>query len=151
MAWDAKVLLGLGIGLILASAIFFSVKQGTNIDANINGEDYDSLLRFGAENTYKPDLDYLYEIDDTNITGEEDKNTGEDLRQEEKVEFEIEKGTCALDTSVILSNHGLIDNKEMFMDELKERDKARRIKYGAYEIRQDIGVDKLIEKITWNP
>lgn len=161
--WDSKLLLGIGIGLVLASGFFFSINQGFrgagssakdqyesvlfDLKASSEGEELYDLEKEGLKEEVKEIRELEKEID-----GEKDEKEGRERVKEkdnqDDFEFEISEGTNARELALNLYEVGFIKDVDAFLEELEEKDKTHMIRYGSYNISPSMEKDKLIEKIT---
>ncbi|UMZ73392.1 endolytic transglycosylase MltG [Natranaerofaba carboxydovora] len=153
MKWDAKVVLGIGIGLILASAMFFVLDHGEDTADYYTDEKYESLrwLSNGNEshNILEDDAYSLDNLEIENNNDSEDSSNGNasDYNNEE-ISFEIPEGSRASEVVELLLEKDLIEDKEEFSSKLEDKRLTRRIVYGSYEVSTDIDNDTLLSTIT---
>ena len=160
MKWDAKVVLGIGIGLILASAMFFVLDHGEETADYYSDEKYESLSWLSNDNESDNILeDDTYSLDNLEIENNNDCDISEDSSNEYnndnmesetsqnkkgEISFEIPEGSRASEVVELLQEKELIEDKEEFYMKLEEKRLTHRIIYGNYEVSSDIDDDILL-------
>lgn len=136
----AILLLGVGIGVVLTSGIFYynpNIKYKTYTDEQILAKATEIQLRDSRkkEETDKSDAK----------ANSNDKNNEE--KKSKKVKFIIEQGESIDEIINRLYELEIIDNKESFLDRLKVREATQKIHFGEYEFELSTNYDDIIDKL----
>jgi len=142
-----NICMGIGIGLIIASV--------ANISAAPRGLTEDDIRREAA----KHNLIVMNTKDLIKKQPEENKEAQEQPKQtpqqaekaEQTVVIVIESGATSEGIAELLLNHKLIDNKQTFINRLKELKRESKVQIGTFKIPAGSSIDKVIDIITATP
>lgn len=146
------VLFGMGLGLVLASLVFFMEPSANFGEEDIIQEARELGMVFREEVVYfAEDLEDNPREEDTiideKIPAEEDSSEenppGDSLAGEKEVDGDGEKGEkyvsipsgfCLEKTASLLQEEGVLADKEIFMKLARDMEAASRIRAGSYEL-----------------
>jgi len=136
-----NICLGIGIGLILASManIYMTPKKLSKDEVKRQAEQYNLIV--------------IDKKDVINKETEQPKNNIEQQnpKEEQNVVIVIESGTNSEAIADNLLNSKLLDNKQEFLNRLRELNKESNVQIGSFKIPRGSSIDKIIETITTSP
>ncbi len=130
-----NILLGLGLGLVLASLININV-----VNKNITN---DFIVKAAIKNGLividpKDIINKENELSNTNNTINVDKN--------DIIEIKIKEDHSIKDIADMLYNNGLIDDKDIFLDYFNNS--SDQVKRGIFYIKKGLGIKEVINTIS---
>lgn len=140
----AVLLLGVGIGIILTSSILY-------FNPRIEYKEYtdEEIVSKYTEIKLKNERKASNSKEDNNKNKVNDLEEENEQQEEKKIkEMVINEGESIKDIIDRLYELNIIDNKEKFLDRLKERKSTQKIQYGEYDIEIPINYDEIIDEIT---
>ncbi len=147
MVKSRNFLMGLGAGFLIISVIliFHDENRGITYHWTI-----DELKKISLEEGYK-----LYTEDELNqVTIEYEQRLAECQNQknikekEQEIVFEIHKGMDTYSVALYLEGIGVIQEKNLFIEQLNDKKLTRKIKAGTFTYVPTMTMDNLIEMIT---
>ncbi len=139
-----NILFGVGIGMILTSAlnISFGDKELTLQDIKNEAQKHNLIVIDGNE--------LIEKKDDSNNEGSTlpKDNSGAVDKIDVFVEINIEKGLNSGQVAKLLKDKELINDELTFINELNRQNKSNIIQYGKYSIKKGIETQELIKIIT---
>lgn len=168
-----SVVLGVGIGVLLTSILGIIYSLGTtasqtisddeimararqlgmveNVQSILIDDESNEKLNNHSRSNNNLDNQQSKEQDQDSeklaeVTGEEE--IAENGTMSGEVSFVIESGATSHVVADILLEHGLIDDKQLFLIELERRDAITRIKAGSYNLKRNLSIEEIIEIIT---
>ncbi|MBS4535449.1 hypothetical protein GOQ29_07425 [Clostridium sp. D2Q-14] len=136
----AILFLGMGIGIIFTAIVFY-------FNPKIEYKEYtdEEIVSKYTEIKLKDDREHSNSLDNNQ---KEDSKHNKEQKEEKKIKkLVIDKGESINDIIDKLYELHIIDNKESFLDRLKERKATQKIEYGKYEIEIPISYDEIIDEI----
>jgi hypothetical protein len=174
-------ILGLGSGLVLSSLLMFglqlggvgsapgsenrqtgrqtvSVQQQDNTQEKGGGSNTSAVSTPESDSTNTadksngPDMSSTLAQDSSSSTGESEKmtQTNSDQTQQE-IRLTIPAGSDAEKIADLLLKKGLISNKEVFLETVKQRNVASQFKAGTYTIPSGLSINNLISILIQKP
>ncbi|HCJ56413.1 hypothetical protein [Lutispora sp.] len=146
-SYDIKgIILGIGIGLVLSSIINININSRALTDDFIKTE----ASKKGFIIVNPKDLIDKGETSEKNSTyeGEKINEDSDEMEEIGEVEIKVSKGYDSYKTADVLAEHGLIDDKNGFMDRLYKRGKDDKIQYGSFILKKGMSYDDIIDVIT---
>lgn len=133
-----NIMLGFGLGLVLASLININIQnKNVTIDFIKSEALKKGLIVIDPKDVINKDTD-LSSIDSDNHNN----------KDAVAIEVTIEKGYDSYKTADILLNSGLIEDKKMFIDCLNDCKKPNLIKHGVFFIKKGSSLEEIIDIIT---
>ncbi len=136
-----NICLGIGIGLILASManIYMTPKKLSKDEVKRQAEQYNLIV-----------------IDKKDVINKETEQPKVNIEQqnpkeEQNVIIVIESGTNSEAIADNLIKSKLLDNKQEFLNRLRELNKESNVQIGSFKIPRGSSIDKIIETITTSP
>ncbi|HOH88588.1 MAG TPA: hypothetical protein PKU88_05360 [Bacillota bacterium] len=125
-----NIILGLGIGLVLASMMNISMgnKELTLEEIKKEAQKH-GLVVFSKEEII-------------------DSRNQENTAPTEKVTVEIKSGMSSESIAALLRQKGIINDSGAFIDKLKETNNETKLKEGTFEIPKGSGYDEIISILT---
>ncbi len=136
-----NICLGIGIGLILASManIYMTPKKLSKDEVKRQAEQY-NLIVIDKKDVINKDIEQP-----------KDNIEQQNPQEEQNVVIVIESGTNSEVIADNLLNSKLLDNKQEFLNRLRELNKESKVQIGSFKIPRGSSIDKIIETITTSP
>ncbi|HBY20236.1 MAG: hypothetical protein A2Y24_08905 [Clostridiales bacterium GWE2_32_10] len=145
-------MMGLGIGLMLVSAIIFTAQMYDLNEITLESKTNKVVEKVSPQNdtdarTKKIPDTVSKDVSETNGT---DQTDGVDETKEEIISIKISKGNDLYDVSQILYDNKLIESKYEFQDYVQKRYRGKKlnIKTGVFNISNKSGFEEITKTIT---
>lgn len=142
-----NICLGIGIGLVIASVANLGAapKSMTVEELKTEAQKHNLIVMDAKELIQKqPDKDNETTEQTPPATPQENKEQG-------TVQIVIKSGATSESIAQLLLEGKLIDNKQAFLDRLKELKKESKVQIGSFNVNKGSSIDQIIDTITSLP
>lgn len=148
-----NICLGIGIGLILASMANISIAPRSLTEDEIRREAAKhNLMVVAAKDLINKQPEVDKEIQEQSKQEEQQKPVQPTAEAAEQLSvITVKSGSTSESIAELLLNNKLIDNKQAFINRLKELKKESKLQIGTFKIPSGASKDRIIEIITSSP
>lgn len=134
--------MGLGLGFVISSVIMFTIAIG-NMKEDVSKISNNEIKNQSMNNINNSIVNNNEEDEFVN----KEKGQSKEVEDDEYIEVNIPKGSSSKSVAQLLYDNKVIDNATKFDEYTRDRDKARKIKYGVYKIPKSATYKEVLDII----